>query len=385
MAGNDAGTRTLPQSVLRAATDRAVFDEILARGRATRAELAAATGISKPTISEAVRRLVDGGLLDATGPQETGRRGRIGTFYEPGRSAGWVLAIEVDQSGVQARSAGFAGQALHQHERPPGAAGDTGAVIEALRSTVREAVKAVPKRHGPLRAVAVSIANPVDPTTHEVIGLPGSPFPEGLLGPAEVLADLVRAPVLVDNDVNLAALAEHRSGGAAGAASFAYVYVGAGLGLGLYLGDQLIRGAHGLAGEIGYLPGAGPETLAAELAISLGKADGQGKSGAPANDVSAALALLDRSGDRTDKAGRQALATLCGAIVRAISSVNAIVDPELVLLGGPVGTHPALLPAVRGRLTGSPTRLAYGTLGRHAPLHGALQLALEHARSAALG
>ena len=62
------------------------------------------------------------------------------------------------------------------------------------------------------------------------------------------------APVLVDNDVNLAALAEHRAGNAAGRLASPYVYVGAGRGLGLYIGDQLIRGAHGLAGEIGFLP-----------------------------------------------------------------------------------------------------------------------------------
>ena len=190
-----------------------------------------------------------------------------------------------------------------------------------------------------------------------------------------MLTPLLQAPVLVDNDVNLAALAEHRGGGAVGAVSFAYVYVGAGLGLGLYIGDQLIRGAHGLAGEIGYLPGAGPGTLAADLADH-----GFGRTDAPSTGVGAVLHRLDR-GDA------DAVTVLSGAVARAVASVNAVVDPEVVLLGGPVGTHPALLDPVWTALSvisPGPTRLAYGTLGTQAPLHGAVQLALDHARTSAI-
>jgi predicted NBD/HSP70 family sugar kinase len=372
---NEVGQRALPQSVLREVTDRKLFDEVVARERVTRAELATATGISKPTVSEAVRRLTEGGLLAATGLQETGRRGRIGTFYELGAAAGWVLAIEVDQSGVQAWSADLAGRRLHQHEQPPSAAGDSHALVGALRAVVSKAIDTAGPERGPLRAVAISMANPVHPVTHEVIALPDSPFPEGLLSPGEALSGLVHAPVLVDNDVNLAALAEQRAGAAVDAASFAYVYVGAGLGLGLYIGDRLIRGSHGLAGEIGYLPGSGHGTLAAELT-----ARGFGRSDAPSADVTAIIRELDRDDS-------PALEVLSAVIARAVASVNAVVDPELVLLGGPVGTHPALLEPVRdavAAISPGPTKLAYGTLGVLAPLHGATHLALDHARAAAI-
>jgi predicted NBD/HSP70 family sugar kinase len=272
-----------------------------------------------------------------------------------------------------------------------------------------------------LRAVAVSVANPVHPSTHEVIALPGSPFPEGLLSPSDVLAEVLSAPVLVDNDVNLAALAEHRVGAAGGVDSFAYVYVGAGLGLGLYVGDRLIRGAHGLAGEIGYLPGAdvgdepGLRTLAAELAAA-----GLGRSDAPSNDVEAVLRLLDslptesaqpteqsqptenllptEPGARVDATasgetgagsgeGMRVLEVLSRAVARAIASVQAVIDPELVVLGGPVGSHPVLLEPVRRKLSTisiAPGRLEHGTLGVLAPLNGAVYLALDQARAAAI-
>jgi len=391
---DDAGqpARALSQTVLREATDTRLFTEVIGRGRTTRAELAAATGISKPTVSEAVRRLVAAGLLDATGLQETGRRGRVGTFYELGTASGWVLAIEVDQAGVKAWSADLAGRVLERHEHPPGAAGDTAALTAALRAVAEQATAATGTGHGPLRAVAVSVANPVHPSTHEVIALTDSPFPEGLLNPADVLAGVLPAPVLVDNDVNLAALAEHRAGAAVGATSFGYVYVGAGLGLGLYLDDRLIRGAHGLAGEIGYLPGAdpasGPRTLAAELAAA-----GLGRSDAPSTDVSAVLGLLDRAADPAaesaagDDENRRAVKILSSAVARAIASVKAVIDPELVLLGGPVGSHPVLLEPVREALAAiavAPGPVIHGTLGVLAPLHGAMYLALDHARAAAI-
>jgi predicted NBD/HSP70 family sugar kinase len=361
--------RVLPQTVLREATDRRLLDETIRRGRTTRVELAEVTGYSRPTVSEAVRRLVEGGLLDATGLKETGRRGRVGTFYELGAQAGWVLALELDQSGVHARAADLAGRTRAELRRPPTPPGDAAALVESVRAAVR----AIDGGTGPLRTVGVSIANPVDPATHQIVPLAGTPFPEGLLSPVEMIGDLVPAPVLVDNDVNLAALAEHRVGRAAGEAGFAYVYVGAGLGVGLYIGDQLIRGAHGLAGEIGYLPGAAAPTIAADLA-----AGGLGRSDAPSNDVAAARALLDRADEAT-------LRVLADAVARAINSVAAVVDPALVLLGGPVGTHPALLPRVRAAISfPGPIRVEHGALGTDAALRGALELAIEHARAAAV-
>jgi predicted NBD/HSP70 family sugar kinase len=281
------------------------------------------------------------------------------------------LAIMLDQSGVRARATDLAGATLADDDVPPGAAGDTKSLQNALRTCVRNC--RVKVHNGPLRAVAISVANPVHPDTHEVTALPDSPFPEGLISPRKALGGVVAAPILVDNDVNLAALAEHRAGAAARAGSFGYVYIGAGLGLGLYIGDQLIRGARGLAGEIGYLPGAGSHTLAAEMA-----AQGFGRPDAPSNDVTALLHMLD--------SGRR-VRPLSQAVARAIASICAVVDPELVVLGGPIGTHPALLEPVRDALAEiapAPIRVIHGELGELAPLHGAVHLAVEHARDTAI-
>jgi hypothetical protein len=173
---------------------------VFAHGRVTRFEIAASTGISRPTISESVRRLTQAGLLIETGSRTTGRRGRVATFHELAPGAGYVAAVAIDQSGVSVRAADLAGQVFDERHRPPTPAGDTRALTGELRAAVGATIAAGDGRNGVLRALVLSVANPVDPHTHEIVALPDSPFPEGLVRPGDVLADLVSAPLYVDND-----------------------------------------------------------------------------------------------------------------------------------------------------------------------------------------
>lgn len=370
--------RPLPRlAMLRDLTDRAVLDRVFAEGRTTRAELAARTGISKPTISESVRRLEAAGLLRATGSDQTGRRGRVATFYELATDAGYVLAVTVDQAGVHTLTTDLTDEPITEHRHAAGRPGDRAALTDALRDAVRAALVT---GRGPLRAVALSVANPVDPATREVIALPESPFPEGGVRPREILADLVTAPVLVDNDVNFAALTERRIGAARGVDSFAYVYVGAGLGMSLYVGDRLIRGAHGLAGEIGYLTTDPPHRLAGIIARQ-----GFGRPDAPSLDVAATLAVLDRAGDAS---ARDAVTALGRAIGQAVAAVCTIVDPELVLLGGPVGRRAELLEPVRSAVAESApatARIELGEITESAALRGARLSAVDTGRLGLVG
>ena len=242
-----------------------------------------------------------------------------------------------------------------------------------MTTAVRDAVAAASQSGpGPVRATAVSVANPVDPVTHEVVALPGSPFPEGRLRAGEIGRD-----VLLDNDVNFSALAERREGAAREAKSFAYVYVGAGLGVSLYVGDQLVRGSHGLAGEIGYLDSSG-STLAAALADQ-----GFGRRDAPSLDVDAILTTLDQAAG--DAVAAERLRLLGATLGRAVAAICTIVDPDLVLLGGPAGSRPGLVAEIRRTVhaaTPGPVRVEAGSVTDSAALRGALLSALDHGRDA---
>ena len=373
--------RSLPRpGLLREITDRAVLDEVLARGQATRAELAEATGISKPTISESARRLQAAGIVRESGSQ-SGRRGRVGTYYALAATAGWALALDLDQDGVHTLSADMAGVAFDRHDHPPVAIGDTAGMVASIRSAVRRAVKVGSAEHGPLRAVGLSVANAVDPVTQEILALPNTPFPEGLLRPSDIFKRLGDVPLLVDNDINCAARAEHRIGAARGIEDFAYVFIGAGLGLGLYVGNRLVRGAHGLAGEIGYLATATRESQYSTLVAALSE-QGFSVPGTPVLDVPALLGALE-SAQQGDSQAAETASALGAAVGQVIVDTCAVVDPELVLLGGPLGFHPAVLPAARETveaISPGPVRIELAALGETVSLQGALFVALDRSR-----
>lgn len=371
--------------LLRDITDRAVLDQVLANGPVTRAELSAATGISKPTISASVQRLCEAGRLSVRGAR-TGLRGRVATLYQLARDAGWVLALLLDQDGIALCATDLGGRAFLEVRYPAVASGDARALAGSLRQAVRQASVNATGR-GPLGGVAISVANAVDPISHLVLEVPRSPFPEGFLQPAEVLADLVAVPVLIENDVNLSALAERRYGAGAEVGSFAYLHVGAGFGLGLHIGDRLIRGAHGMAGEIGYLPvGSASDGRQVSLA-QMFRQQGFGRPDGPANDIAAMRAVLD-AGTAGDPAGLRMIRTISDVLAQAVSSVCAVVDPELILVGGPVGAPPVLLDYLRiavGERWPGAVRLEAGTVGALAPLVGALEVALRQGRFRLLG
>ncbi len=386
------GLRALPSmTLLRELTDQIVLDTVFEQAPVTRAEIAQHTGISKTTVSESARRLEAAGLLLPAGEQR-GRQGRVGTYYQVAPTAGYVVAVDLNPTRIRLCAADLFGHPFQQSALPPAQPREPARVAERLRELVADAVTEAGSDHGRLLAVAVSVANPVDPATSRVIPLADTPYPEGLIQPQETLADLVEAPILVENDVNLAAVAERWHGAARTTDSFAYVYIGAGMGMGLVVGDQLIRGARGVAGEIGYLsvssqpagPGLGRHGFA--RAVAGGFHPERGQDGGQDGDqvaVDVARQVFDRAA--RGEAEAQAVVEREGRTIgEAIAAVCAVIDPEVVLLGGPIGLHPALLEPVRAAvrdLAPLPPAIEVGTLGDTAVLHGALALALRRART----
>ena len=229
------------------------------------------------------------------------------------------------------------------------------------------------------------MAKPVDPRTLAVLELPDTPYPEGLVQPREILASKIDAPLLVDNDVNLAALGEQRGGVARDVATFAYLYVGAGLGMGLVVDGRVVRGARGLAGEIGYLPSrADPTGQRHGLARAVsGFGLGPRRRDAWYTDTVAEARALLQAAEGGDAAAVEAVELAGRALGEAATAVCVVADPELLVLGGPVGSHPLLVDAVRRRLdelTPAPVPVAASALAENAPLQGALELARRHAR-----
>ncbi|WP_326999739.1 ROK family transcriptional regulator [Dactylosporangium sp. NBC_01737] len=335
--------------LLRSLSDEHVLRALMRAGRLTRAELAVQAGISKPTVSESMRRLTAAGLVVDTGERTTGR-GRIGTYYGLAPSAGTALAVSIAPAGVTAERLDAHGTVLTRAVRPLTSPARPDHVAAALIAVAADVVAGADAdvaagdgaAAGPVRVAAVSAADPVDRATGRLVHLPDSPFLVGELDPVELLAPHVTGAVTVDNDVNWAARAE-RDQGAAGD-DFTYVYLGEGLGCAVVSDGEVLRGHTGLAGEISHLITAGPGGRAMPFTDVFARL-GVRRPGSTAIDVPALLAAdLD---------------TVARAVAGVLAAVVALADPALVVLGGPWGSDPAVLAAVSA---------AFGALPRHVPV-----------------
>jgi predicted NBD/HSP70 family sugar kinase len=341
--------------LLRSLSDEHVLRALMEHRRATRAELALATGLSKPTVSESVRRLSDAGVVVDTGERTTGR-GRIGTYYGLPATTGCALVASIAPEGIVAESVDVYGEVVARAQAEVSRAPGAQSVARALRRVAGDVIG----EHS-ARVAVVSAADPVDRETGRLVELPDAPFLVGALDPPAVLATSVSGPVTVDNDVNWAARAELAREGR----DFVYVYLGEGVGAAVVSDGEVRRGQQGLAGEIAHVPTAGPDGLAMPL-TEVFAALGLRRPDSTAIDVPKLL----RTEERHDALGT----AVAGVLVAAV----ALADPAVVLVGGPWGRDPRVLGAIQRAFASAP---------RHVPVEAAAideAPALTGARDAAL-
>jgi len=365
--------------LLRAMNESAALGHLLDGGSLTRNDLRELTGLSKPTTSEVLRRLTEAGLAVVTG-HTSGGPGPNAEIYAVNPDAAYAVAVSVRDTPGSLRPAlavavsDLTGTTRARAELSVDLEGD------ALPAVIREAVGAQCAAAGVpvdrVRRVQLAVPGAYNPQTGGIhhVHVPGLGRP-GLVGD---LRRLLGVPVAVDNDVNLAAVAERRRGVAGTADSFVLLWFGQGLGLAIDLGGTLLRGASGGAGEIGYIalgvaPDAGPRPDLHDLV------------GGPA-----VLALAKEYGVEADTPGQavaqatpEMLAELADRIAVGLAVVIAVLDPALVVLAGEVGQAggPALRDAVTAATAGSlNTRIAVTGLADDAVLLGALDAGIAEVR-----
>jgi predicted NBD/HSP70 family sugar kinase len=347
----------------------------MAQRRATRAEIAAATGLSKPTVSESVRRLSAAGIVVDTGERTTGR-GRIGTYYALPATTGCALVVSLAPDGIVAEGVDVYGDVIARSCTEVNRAPRAGYVARTLKSA---AVKIAGHCGGPLRLAVVSAAEPVDRQTGRLVKLPDASFLLGALDPPAVLADIVDGPVAVDNDVNWAARTEHRRGRATDIQDFIYAFLGEGIGCAVVSDGQVRRGHAGLAGEISHVLTAGPNQAAMRL-IDVFDALGLRRTGSTAINVPKLLSAIEPdtppAADLRD--------TLARAVSGVLSAAVAVSDPAVVLIGGPWGRHPKILASVARECARAPrpVPIEAAAIDDQPALAGAREAALEQLRDA---
>ena len=364
-------TRAVP-GLLKRINEREVLETIRVGAPISRAEISRRAGISKPTVSLALESLRDAGLVREAkrGPDGPGY-GAV--YFEPVAEAALVVGLDLGARFVRGAVCDLAGTIRARQD------------VELAVADAAAAVATISRLHGSLLE-----ASALDPALVDgvVVGVPGVVAGDGTLRLIENVSGLegrvfgrelqeaLELPVVLENDINLAALGEQWQGVARGVADFAFLSVGTGMGAGLVLGGELHRGRNGAAGEVDFALAGIDQTVdpsalqVAELARELAgiQADPRAVFGAARNRDSAARAVVDEIARR---------------IALHVAAIAGVADVELIVLGGGIGANGDLLLApIGGLLRGwlpFPPRVEVSTLGEASVLTGALAVGLQAA------
>ena len=312
-------------------------------GPVSRTELASASGLSKPTVALALAALERDALVQHAG-RRVGGRGRTPLLYEIRSGAGFVLGLDVGREFVRGAVVDLAGTVRARESRPSRSASGVARVRE-LAALGRDLLRSAGAQdNGMLLHTVVGSPGVVEQDGRALRMAPNLP---GWEGPAVLrgLRRLLGDETTIENDVDAAAVAERDHGHGRDVSTFAFVSVGTGIGMGLVIDGRLHRGAHGAAGEIAFLPLAdgavdpsdarrrGPLESAVSAAAVVRAARRAGTQLRSARTVFAAAADGDKRAQEIVR-GEAAL------VASALASIVAVVDPELIVLGGGIGRAP---------------------------------------------
>jgi predicted NBD/HSP70 family sugar kinase len=373
-------------SLLRAINERSVLELIRHAGASSRAQIARASGLSKPTVSLALSSLLGAGLVHEVG-RATGGKGPSAVLYELNPGAGWVVGIDVGAHWVRAALADITGSVVARRDERARAR-SSGALVTQIGEIAHDVARQAGLRWRQVTHATVGSSGVLDPSRGLLAHAPNLPGwgRQGLVG---AIRDELGTAVSFENDVNLAALGERSLGAGRGIANFVFLWVGTGVGMGAVIDGELYRGAGGAAGEIGYMPvgegdpadmrfrrrGMLEEQTAASAVIRHARDAGLHLRSTPKAIFAAAR--------RGDPAAARVVELEGRRIALAIAAVSTVLDPQLVILGGGIGGNADLLDPVHRRLREiSPfqPKLVTSALGEDAVLQGAIATALDSAR-----
>ncbi|MFD6970361.1 ROK family protein [Streptomyces sp. NPDC059949] len=365
-------------STARAINDRLALELLQESGPLTATQLKTMTGLSRPSVAALVDRLTEAGLIEVVGESGEQRRGPNAKLYGIVARRAHLAALDVRTDRVTAVVTDLLGHPLAEAALPVGAPEDA---VAALLRTAREAGAAA------LHTVVIGAPGLVAPATGELRDTTGLPAWHRDL--VSALQRTLPAVVVVENETNLAALAEQRLGVARDLDSFVLLWLGAGVGAAVVLDGRLRRGASGGAGEIGFLPVPGAGGLPSASACAGGFHALVGR------DAVTALARAHGFAGPAEEAaagaaGEGFLEALAERLALGAAAAAAILDPGCVVLAGELGRAggPALAARVARRLaelTPVPTEVRATALGDPAVLAGAKLAAREAAQKVLFG
>ena len=363
-------------------------------GTCSRADLVRASGLSAPTVTNVVKDLLAGNLVEPLGEGESSG-GRPPDLIRFKAERGCLLGVEITATAISFLLTDLNGSelaartvALSKRRTAP----------EIVCAYIGEEVKALLKkqRKSAEQLLAMVVGVPAIVNVDEGSVLSISTLQGWRSVPLRsMLSKVVSCSVLVENDMNLAALGEQFRGAARSERDFVLIHLGANVGAGIFLGGKVHHGTHWSAGEIGYLrlPSISRRAPAihefGELESVLtssgilkswretcSKASHGAKHSQQPIDATAILNLAQAGDSCAAKLIRQRAEIAADIVI----NFSLILNPGLILLGGEIGSHPVMIDFVRQQLEGSEfavTKIQPSAMGDRSALWGSIALALE--------
>jgi predicted NBD/HSP70 family sugar kinase len=353
VGGEHSARVTLGSPSARRATDaRAVnlariLDVLRVQGPLARTDIVRGAGLSRATVSSLLAELLDRRLVrEEVGSRRLTAGGRPPALVELDPTAGAAVGVDIGRTHVRIAVADLGLSVLAEDIQRVDVPEHPEQTLETVVAMTDRLLQSAAVDRENLLGVGVGLPGPVDRATGRLGSATILPGWVGLAPRAE-LEKRLRAPVLVENDANLGALAEGMLGAGRGSRVLAYVKVAAGVGAGLVVDGRLFRGASGTAGEIGHttLANAGPvcrcgnrgclEQLAGATALLAQMA-------AAGVELDGVDALLRMAG--AGHAGaRRVLADAGEHIGLAVANLVTLLDADRVVVGGELGAADELL------------------------------------------
>jgi len=307
----------------------------------SRADIAASTGLNKATVSTLVADLIDRRLLRETGLTEN-RVGRPATMLVLDGSPYAAIGIEVNVDYISAVAVDLKGEVLVNWRRSFAGGTSTAAqAVVAVASIARRVIKRMAKEARQVLGLTVAVPGLVD--------LNGSVRAAPNLGwrDADLCGDLTKAlrdpgfPVQVDNEANLAALAEYRFGPHGNVANLVYLTGEVGVGAGIILDGRLRRGGQGYSGEIGHIevdPGGRPcrcgRRGCLEAVAGIGAILSRTAPDAAPSELELEIDEVGRRARGGDPEILDLLDEVGGHLGKGVAVLANLLNPDVIVLGG---------------------------------------------------
>lgn len=311
----------------------AVFRRILTHGPLGRVDISRALGLSQAAVTKAVTPLIASGFVVEADEMRAQPVGRPVSPLSVAYGRTHIVGIKITRERTYGVLTDLGANVLARADRP-----NPTADVEDVVGVVREVVGSL-RDASPLTVdgLGIAVSGDVDRENGFVRDSP-------LLGwravpLAQLLEESIGIPVVIENDVRALTVTELFFGSGRDADSFAVVTIGTGIGCGLYLNGRIVRGAHGVSGEIGHLPLASPEAVcscgrrgcveatASTDAILQRIRSGRGE---PTLSISDAFAFAHQG----DPVAREAFEEAGGVIGSALAALVNLVGPDLVVIAG---------------------------------------------------